>query len=187
MKIDEFITKSDLVITKISETAAQPITRVEYRTTDEFYCEAKFCVLAKSEVESDFDAFVKLWSYSIHSDEEWSPSETNLKNARSIYMHHMLAQLETYQFKMLTSRSVHAHISIVEEIIDWIDANRTYDEVNRAGVYVDGESIESCTTLQDLNIFDVVSGIGFRLDWNWKEVMYQTPIAYIYFEWGTGC
>ncbi len=187
MRLDDFTTNSDLVIRNISETADQPITRVEYRTTDEFYCEANFFILAKNAVENEFDAFIKLWSCSIHSIEEWNPRETDLINARLIYLHHMLEMLEIYQFKMLSSNTVHEHISIVEGISGWIKANRTSDNSDRGGVYIDGEKVDSCTALQDLNILDIYSGIGFRLDWNWKEVMYQTPLAYVYFEWGTGC
>jgi hypothetical protein len=67
-----------------------------------------------------------------------------------------------------------------------MDSSQKHHDSDRWGVYVDNEIVLSTGKFK-LPISDrITSGIGLYLDWNLKEVFYETADEYVLFMWSTG-
>ncbi len=186
VSLSEFKSNLDLVKTYIANSSTKKFTCIEYRTFDEGMCEANIFVLPKSEVADEFEAFVTLCNFQLHFYEEWMLSDTTAENADSILNLWMQPEVEGYLYETLSSIKVHKEIDwIISSIIKLLSEERVGD-LERWGIFVNDERVTGKATLSDLGIDEIVSGIGFDLEWNSIDIMYQTESDYVFFSWGTG-
>jgi hypothetical protein len=189
--LSEFKSNLDLVKAYIIESSTKPVTCIEYRTFDEGMSDANLFVLPKENAKDDFEAFITLVNFQLHFYEEWSLTDSTSESVNSIINLWMLPEIEKHSFETLSPAQVHKEIDSIIKQINILHIENKYKEeapINheRWGVYVNDENVPIETTLEDLGINDVISGIGLDLEWNSIDIMYQTPSSYVYFSWGTG-
>ena len=191
ISLSEFKSNLELVETYIANSSTKKLTRIEYRTFDEGMCDANLFVISKSEIADEFEAFVTLCNFQLHFYEEWSLSDTTSENANSILNLWVQPEIESYLFDKLSSSEVHQEIDwIINSIIkllsdDSLLLKRARDP-DRWGVFVNEERFSSETALLDIGINEILCGIGFALEWNSVDIMYQTKNDYVFFSWGSG-
>ena len=191
LSLREFKSNLEMVKAAIADTATKNVMRIEFRTFDEGMCEADLFVLPKREVADEFEAFVTLCTYQLHFYEEWLLTDTTSEEAESIVNLWMQPEVEGFLFKPLSPAEVHKEIDwIIDSILRLLSdqglSKKRAKYPERWGVYVNGEPISNKTTLEDLGVHDIVSGIGFDLVWNSIQIMYQTADDYVFFSWSTG-
>lgn len=191
VSLNEFKLNLDLVKNYIAETSAKPIDRVEYRSCDESMCDANFFVLPKVNTKDDFEAFVTLCNFQLHFYQEWLLSDTTSENADLIVNRWMQPEVERYCFEALSSDRIHKEMDwIIQAIQELLSENKISEKKvkfpTRWGVYVNGESVSIDTTLDELGIGGAISGVGFNLECNSIDILYQTLDSYVFFSWGTG-
>jgi len=184
---NEIRSNNDLIKTYIKNSSTKNVTYIEYLAYDE----ANIFVLPKSEVLFDFEAFVTLYSTQLHFHEGWTLSDTTSENIDAILNLHLQPESEQYLYKELSSAEVHREI-------DWVISSTNKllsdDELSekgtrksgRWGVYVNSGRISSGSTLSDLGIDGIISGVALDLEWNAIMIMYQTKSDYVLFCWGAG-
>jgi hypothetical protein len=191
VSLNEFKSNLNLVKAYIVESSSKSVTRIEYRTFDEGMCDANLFVLPKAEAKDDFEAFITLCNFQLHFYEDWLLTDTTWENADSIVNLWMQPEVEGYSFVFLSPAEVHKEVDWVIRAIKKLLSENQFSEkkakdLERWGVYVNGESTSIDTTLDNFGISKVISGIGFNLEWNSIDIMYQTQDSYVLFSWGTG-
>ncbi|AUI87915.1 hypothetical protein BS333_16120 [Vibrio azureus] len=191
ISLSEFKSNLELVETYIANSSTKKLTRIEYRSFDEGMCDANLFVISKSEVADELEAFVTLCNFQLHFYEEWSLSDTTSENANSILNLWVQPDIESYLFDTLSSSEVHQEIDwIINSIIKLLSDDslllKRVRDPDRWGVFVNGERISSETALSDIGLKEIICGIGFALEWNSVDIMYQTKNDYIFFSWGSG-
>lgn len=191
VSLSEFKSNLELVKTYIANSSTKKLTRIEYRTFDEGICDANLFVIPKSEVADEFEAFVHLCNFQLHFYEDWMLSDTTSENANSILNLWMQPEVEGYLYNSLSSSEVHKEIdwiisSIIKLLSDDALSSKKSRNPDRWGIFVNGERVSNETLLSDIGLDEVIGGIGFDLEWNSVDVMYQTESDYVFFSWGTG-
>lgn len=189
--LEDFQSNLNLVKKYISESERKTVTRIEFRTFDEGMCDANLFTCLKSEVKNQFDAFVTLCNYQRLFHDGWLLGETNSERSDSIVNLWMQPEIEGYSFELLSGEQVHREIDwIIDAILkilhDSKNSEKLIKDPRRWGIYVDGKVAPAETSLKNLDINKITSGIGFDLDWNSIQIMYETPSAYVFFSWSTG-
>jgi hypothetical protein len=190
ISLSEFTSNIELVKTYIAEASHKSVTRIEYRTFDEGMCGADIFVIDKDKVHHKFEAFVTLCTFYLHS-KEWPLTDINSKSADTIFKLWMLTEVEAYTFEALSIEQIHGQINwVIGEILkllaDYKGSKETDQYPDLWGVYVNDEAIPIDSTLDDLGLGEILSGIGLDLKWNSVEIMYETPSSYVFFSWETG-
>ena len=191
VSLNEFKSNLDLVKTYIAETSAKPVTRIEYRTCDESLCDANLFVLPKVNTKDDFEAFVTLCNFQLHFYQEWLLTDTTSENADLIVNLWMQPEVEEYCFEALSPDRIHKEMDwVIQAIQEMLSENQISEKRVKYpahwGVYVNGESVPVDTTLDELGIGEVISGVGFNLECNSIGILFQTLDSYVLFSWGTG-
>jgi len=170
ISLDEFISNIELVKKQVAEASRKLVTRIEYRTHDEGMCNANIFVISKDKVQNQFEAFVTLCTLS----------------ADAIFKLWMLPEMEAYTFEALSIEQIHGQIHWVigetlKLLADYEGSKETDQYPDLWGVYVNDEAIPIDSTLDDLGLGQILSGIGLDLKWNSVEIMYETPSSYVFF------
>jgi len=183
----EIKSNPELIKAYIENSSTKKLTHIEFRTHDE----ANIFVLPKSEVLVDFEAFVTLYSIQLHFFEGWTLSDNTSEDVDNILNLWLQPESEEYLYKEMSSTEVHKEIDwVIGSTIKLLSEDDLSEKKARNparwGVYVNGERITSGTTLFDLGIDEIISGVCFYLEWNAIMIMYQTETDYVLFCWGTG-
>lgn len=189
--MSRFKSDLDLVKTYVANIADKNLTHIEYRTCDESMCSIDICMIAKTDVIDEFEAFIHLCNYQIHVIDNWKLSETTIDNAGLILDNFLLPEVANYLFKPLSSNDVHESIDwVIESVLKLLSDNELVEQKTEYpelwGIFRNGKRMADDTTLSDLGINNIVSGVGFDLEWNSIELMYETDSCYVLFSWGTG-
>ncbi len=190
ISIINFREQLSLIKKHLLETPKKAIVRVEYRTFDEGLCDAEYFILPKVNVQSILEAFVSLYNCQLHFYECWILSDITVDDLDNVINLWILPQLEKFCLTELSADEILAETQIVDSIEDLIfknmDSSKKHQDPERWGVYVNDE-IALYTGKFKLPISDrIVSGIGLYLEWNLKEIFYETVDEYVLFAWSTG-
>ncbi|MFM2476834.1 hypothetical protein [Celerinatantimonas sp. MCCC 1A17872] len=189
--LTEFQSNPDLVKRYIALCAEIVPRCIEYRTCDEGMCNANLFVLPKKRVTDSFQAFVLLLNYQLHFYEQWPLTETTLDNAEQIYNLWLLPEVKAYSYKEISSKDIHIQIDGIIKgfqalLTDSKMAEKIQANQEQWGVFVNAHRADDSSSLADFGIDEIISGVGFELEWNAVELMYQTEYDYVYFSWATG-
>jgi hypothetical protein len=183
----------DLVKNYVLASATKNVTEVDYRTADEGMCSANYFIYAKNNGHSSLEAFVTLFNYRLHFEEEWNLASLQPPDADNIVNIWLQPQLEKYCFTPLS-------VAEIQQETAWIIKNLTkliVDNLapvqpsatiwpNHWGIYLNRELVPSPTKFELPIVGEMRSGIGLYLDWNLVEIFYETTAEYVLFSWGTG-
>lgn len=185
--------KSNLGLVKnyIANISNKNLTHIEYRSCDEGVCNIDICTIPKTDVIDEFEAFIHLCNYQIHIIDDWKLTDTTLDNAGLILENFLQPEAESYLFKPLSSSNVHESVDwAIESVLELLSNNELVEKKAKYpeqwGIFKDGKRLADDTTLSDLGINNIVSGIGFNLEWNSVELMFDTEDYYVLFTWATG-
>lgn len=185
--------KANLYLVKMHmrETAAKPITVVDYVSCNELMCTAQYCICQKKNFQSSFEAFVILLNYELPLLEG-----LNLTNSSIEWL---LRIIEIFCFRELSEIDIKKEIvPIIEDIKEIIaekniDPAKKEEHLNRLGIngYPNHWGIYINKELVPLDGFklpvadEILSGIGLRLEWDDRRIFYETTNEYVLFNWST--
>ena len=191
LSVSKFKSNIELVMKYIANISNKNITHIEYRTRDESIGNIDIFMISKTDVIDEFEAFIHLCNYQIHFIDSWKLSETTLSNAGLILENFLLPEIANYLFRPLRSSDVTESIDwVIESALKLLSDSELVE--NKAkypeywGVFKNGIRMPDDTTIVSLGISNIVSGVGFDLEWNSVELMYESDSYYVLFSWGTG-
>jgi hypothetical protein len=198
ISLDNFHANAELVTTYILESANKIITEIDYRTSDEGMSSANYFICAKNSYQSSWEAFITLFNYRLHFEEEWILANINRQDADNIANLWLKPELEKYDLTPLLASEIQEQTKwIIDGLTKLIVKNPAFtDQLNSPshpkftwpdqwGIYINRLLVSFPEKFTLPLLGQIESGTGLFLDWNLVEIFYETTDEYVLFSWGT--